>query len=371
MTMPMPQARGPLSAALLDALGTLDTASEDRTADLPALAERRIEEGTDVLRDNDLQLSLYCLYELYYGGLPGVPADAEWHPELIRLRRVLETAFETALRAAVTLPDLPEPTAAAVSELLFALAAEDDGPSVSRFIGQKATLDQLREFLMLRSIYQLREADPHSWAIPRLPVGRAKAALVEIQADEYGGGRADQMHSHLFAVTMEGLGLDSTYGGYLDRAPALVLAANNAMSLFGLNRRLRGAVAGHLAAFEMTSSIPNSFYARGFRRHGFDGAVVHYFDEHVEADAVHEQIAARDLAGGLVEAEPELLPDVVFGACTVLALDALAGGEQLQAWKQGRSALYRPDRSSDPADGTPGAAAAALDAAALAEGVPA
>src|SRR3712207_8445227 len=43
-------------------------------------------------------------------------------------------------------------------------------------------------FRSQRSIYTLKEADPHSWAIPRL-TGRAKAALVEIQSDEYGEGR--------------------------------------------------------------------------------------------------------------------------------------------------------------------------------------
>ena len=40
------------------------------------------------------------------------------------------------------------------------------------------------------------------------------------------------------------------------------------MSLFGLHRRLRGALVGHLAAFEMTSSIPNRRYGDGLRRLG-------------------------------------------------------------------------------------------------------
>ena len=55
--------------------------------------------------------------------------------------------------------------------------------------------------LMQRSAYTLREADPHSWAIPRLE-GRAKAALVEIQSDEYGGGRPQRVHAELFARAM-------------------------------------------------------------------------------------------------------------------------------------------------------------------------
>lgn len=357
--MLLPAARGELTAALLDTLLADPEAPPERFHQLAVLAENALTETADLLRDEDIQLALFCLYELHYSGLDGVDPALEWEPELIRLRRTLEAPFEAVLRKIASVPEAPEPAADPVAEVLFGMAAEDDGPSVSRFIARHATEDQLREFLVLRSVYQLREADPHSWAIPRLPFGRAKAALVEIQADEYGGGRPERMHSQLFARTMDGLGLDTRYGYYLDQIPALVLASSNAMSLFGLNRRLRGCIAGHLAAFEMTSSIPNSFYAKGFRRAGFDSDVTFYFDEHVEADAVHEQIAARDLAGGLAEAEPELLPDILLGAATVLALDALQGELQLTAWKNGGSALRDPGAGESPA-----AAALAADAAA-------
>lgn len=178
----------------------------------------------------------------------------------------------------------------------------------------------------------------NTWAIPRL-TGRAKAALVEIQADEYGSGRKDQMHSALFARTMRGLGLSDSYGAYVDAVPALTLSTMNMMSMFGLNRRLRGAIIGHLAAYEMTSSQPNRRYRNGLRRHGFGQDVTRYSDEHVEADAVHEQIAGRDLAGGLFEAEPHLLEDIYFGARAALALDAMSTTRILAAWESGTSSL--------------------------------
>ncbi|MCC9197483.1 iron-containing redox enzyme family protein [Arthrobacter sp. zg-Y820] len=361
--MKIPAPRGPVSTALLDLLRAPDAPAAERLAALTAASRQAAAETADILRDEDLQLALFCLYELHYSGLDGVPDSLEWHPGLVGLRLELEEAFEAALRRVVPVPGLPEPTSEAVAAELFRMAADDDGPSVSRYVASKATKEQLQEFLILRSVYQLKEADPHSWAIPRLPVGRAKAALIEIQADEYGGGRPERMHSHLFGVTMKGLELETAYGWYLDFVPAVTLASSNAMSLFGLNRRLRGAIAGHLAAFEITSSIPNSFYARGFRRLGFDDDVTYYFDEHVEADAVHEQIAARDLAGGLVESDPELLADVIFGAATVLTLDAMMGEDQLTAWQDGSSSL----RSVDSADAS-GAAAGALAAAAVAAG---
>ena len=97
------------------------------------------------------------------------------------------------------------------------------------------------------------------------------------------------------------------------------------MSLFGLHRRLRGAIAGHLAAFEMTSSLPNRRYGNGFRRLGFGPQVTGFYDEHVEADAVHESIAAWDLAHALARCEPALAGDIVFGASAPRARVALGG----------------------------------------------
>ena len=164
--------------------------------------------------------------------------------------------------------------------------------------------------------------------------------MVEIQADEYGGGRADRIHAHLFAKAMTGLGLDATYGAYLDHIPGFTLATVNLMSLLGLHRRWRGAIVGHLALFEMTSSIPNRRYAAGLRRLGIeDPAATEFFDEHVTADAVHEAIAAVDLAGGLARCEPDLAADILWGASALVAVEGRWAGSLLDAWAAGRSSL--------------------------------
>ena len=222
-----------------------------------------------------------------------------------RSARRSRSASRRPLRAAVGTVG-PPPPPEEMDLALRAIEAADDGPSLSRYIERAATRDQVLEFLAHRSAYQLKEADPHSWAIARLS-GPPKAALVEIQADEYGGGRAERMHAQLFADTLAAVGLDARYGAYVDRLPGATLATVNLMSLCGLHRRLRGAIVGHLALFEMTSSIPNRRYAAGLRRLGLDDpAVTEFFDEHVEADAVHEAVAAVDLAGGLARLEPAL-----------------------------------------------------------------
>ena len=121
------------------------------------------------------------------------------------------------------------------------------------------------------------------------------------------------MHSRLFARAMKALGLDTAYGAHVGLLRATTLAPVNLISLFGLRRRWRGALAGHLAGFEIGSPRPNRRYANGLRRLGLGPEATEFFDEHVEADSVHENIAAYDLAGGLARQEPELAGDILFG----------------------------------------------------------
>jgi hypothetical protein len=331
--MKLPAPRGAASHDLFDHLRDPEDAARARSA-----VVGRLVRTDDILADDDLQIALFALYELHHGGFDDVSDDLEWDPELLRIRGLIETDFEAAVRMATPTPALPDPSSEAVARALFDLTAPAAGPSVSRFIAKRAGDDQLREFVIQKSIYQLREADPHTWAIPRLR-GRSKAALIEIQTDEYGSGREEFMHCEIFAQTMRSMGLDPEYGAYIESITAPVLASLNLMSLFGLHRRLRGAIVGHLAAYEMTSSIPCRLYGDGFRRLGYGEETTWYFDEHVEADAVHEQIAGRDLAGGLAEAEPLLTADIMFGASACLAIEGLAGARMLEAWEAGASAL--------------------------------
>jgi hypothetical protein len=292
----------------------------------------------DPLAADDLQLALYLCFELHYRGFPGIDPAWEWSPELLALRAVLEQAFLEALEA--ELGELGPVDPAEVGDLLFRLESEDDGVSLSRYLELEADLDEFREFVVHRSLYQLKESDPHSWAIPRL-TGAAKTALMEVQSDEYGGGRPERMHSALFAKTMRSLGLDARENAYLAHAPGATLATVNLMSAFGLRRERRGAIVGHLAMFEMTSAQPNRRYGNALRRLGCDAEATDFFDEHVEADAVHENIAAYDLAGGLARQEPELAADILFGARALLHLEDRFARRVLGAWERGETSLRR------------------------------
>jgi hypothetical protein len=322
-----PQPRGDISEALLAALAR----------PVHRLSAPRLQSPADPLCDEDLQLALYCCYELHYRGLPGVADEWEWEPPLLGLRRDLEACFESALTAAVPRPPAPE-RVQDMDLALRAVAEADDAPSVSQYMDRHATVEQLREFLAHRSAYQLKEADPHSWALPRM-FGGPKGALVQIQADEYGNGDPDRIHAKLFADTMEEAGLDARYGAYVDHLPGHTLATVNLMSFFGLHRRWRGAIIGHLALFEMESSVPSRRYASGLRRLGYGRRATEFFDEHVTADAIHEAVAVVDLAGGLARQQPELTRDILWGAAALVEMDGRWARRMLGAWEDGVSSL--------------------------------
>jgi hypothetical protein len=324
----LPAPRGPLSAAVLDTL------RGDPTPAAGQVGSALLDEQVDPYGE-DLQLALYCCYELHYRGFTGVADDWEWNPGLLGVRRQLEKIFLTALRSDV-------PGGSNVTAEVDALLVEVvDAEGISHYLRRDGQLWQLREYLVHRSLYHLKEADPQAWVIPRLD-GPAKAALVTVEHDEYGSGHPQRLHARLFASMMTELGLCAEYGAYLDAAPAPTLAEVNFMSLCGLHRQLRGALIGQFATVELISSPGSHQLVGAMRRLGCSPAVIEFYAEHIEADAVHEQLVRHGVIAPLLAAEPQLAADMVFGiqASTLLA-DQLSH-LLLRAWTRNRSTLRHP-----------------------------
>jgi hypothetical protein len=319
----LPSPRGPLSAAVLAHLraGPAATPAVDVDAADPY--------------GDDLQLALYCCYELHYRGFDGVSDDREWDPALLAVRWAMEQRFLAQLRADVA------SGSDVGAELAGLLVESPDDRGVSHHLRDEGTIAQLREYVCHRSLYHLKEADPQAFVIPRLD-GAAKAGLVTVEHDEYGAGRPERMHARMFAELMVALDLDPTYGRYLDLAPAETLAEVNLMSLCGLRRGLRGALIGQFATVELTSSPGSDRLVRGMRRLGLPDAAVAFYAEHVEADAVHEQLVRRQVIDPLLAAEPALGADVVFGIRASTLLADRFGQRLLNSWAVEESALRAP-----------------------------
>lgn len=316
---PLPKARGPLSDALTVAL-------RGEPADVPDLPL-----PADLLSD-DAQLALYLCYELHYRGFRGVSDAWEWEPRLLATRAGLEQAFLDRVRDELG----PVPTSA---EQIGRLLAPSDGEgSASGYLLEEGRRWQIQEYLAARSLYHLKEADPQTWAIPRTH-GDAQSVLVALQYDEYGGGRPEQVHARLFADMMRAWGLDAAYGAQLDAAPWHAMAVVNLMSLFGLHRAHRGALLGQFARVEIASSPSSARLVEAFKRHEVAEPGYRFYVEHVEADAVHEQLVRRGVLDSLLREEPELEAEVAFGLAASGFTEAALGTHLLDNWAAGRSAL--------------------------------
>ncbi|HKP39731.1 iron-containing redox enzyme family protein [Mycobacterium sp.] len=326
----LPRAVGPLSSAVIDTLQRGRPALHAWPIDVPVCEADPY--------GLDLQLALYVCYELHYRGFAGVNPKWEWNPGLLHARGRLEEAFLSAVRQDVDEIGSGQ-TAADEMDRLSVEPIDGEGPSY--YLRDKGSWEQMREYFVHRSLYHLKEADPHAFTIPRL-IGQAKASFVAVEFDEYGGGRGAQIHQQLFADLMDAAGLDSTYLAFIGEVPADALASVNLMSLFGLHRDLRGAAIGHFASTEITSSPGARRLAEALERMGAPQPCVGFYLEHVEADAVHEQVVRTDVVGDLIAREPRLERDVVFGIRARDVVEDRLAAHLMDCWTAGRSSLRRP-----------------------------
>ncbi len=326
----LPEAVGPLSSTVLELLACRPPQRSFSPVALPI--------GDADPYGLDLHLALYVCYELHYRGFAGVDPRWEWNPELLALRSQLEDVFLDAVR--LEIGDIAADEHADAE--MDALCVESvDGTGPSYYLRDEGTWEQMQEYFVHRSLYHLKEGDPHAWVIPRL-TGQAKASFVAIEFDEYGGGRGDRVHQQLFADLMDAARLDPSYLGYLEAVPAESLAVVNLMSMFGLHRELRGAAIGHFASTEITSPPGSRRLVEALQRMDAPESCVHFYAEHVEADAVHEQVVRVDVVGDVVASEPHLNRDVVFGIRARDFVEDRLAAHMMECWADGRSSLRRP-----------------------------
>jgi hypothetical protein len=325
----LPEAAGPLSFAVIDHLSCRPPRRCFTPVEAPV--------GDSDPYGRDFHLALCVCYELHYRGFANVDARWEWDPGVLQLRRRLEQAFLAAVREDV---GKIAPGTSADDEMSELSIEPADADGLSHYLRDSGTWDRMREYFVLRSPYHLKEGDPHAWAIPRL-AGTAKAAFVAVEFDEYGGGRGDQVHQKLYADLMTAAGLNPSYLHYVNDVPAEALAAVNLMSLFGLHRDMRGAAIGHFAATEITSSPGSRRLAEALSHMNAPEPCIRFYREHVEADAVHEQVVRHDVVGELVAHEPHLEPDVVFGMRAFDVVENRLATHVMKSWTAGRSSLRR------------------------------
>lgn len=319
----LPRARGTLSEYVISTFASRSGSSQL----MPSV------DVEDAMSDDDLQLALFLCYELHYRDVAS--AEWEWDPRFLSFRAELERAFLLELRELTTTPTARHATLA--QNLDDVIGAHRVTP-VSDYLSRHGSLKELREYCVHLSVSQLKNSDAQAFGVARLQ-GAAKAAMVQIQFGDHGGGISANSTTSLFARMLTSLRLDPSYGAYVGQVPGASLASANLESFFGLHRRWRGAMVGQVAAMKMTCVESMERCARAMEHAGVHEAGAQYFQTRSRTDALNALIARNRLVGALVHAEPEFAGDVLFGARSHLLLEDRLSKNILSAWSQGRSSL--------------------------------
>jgi len=213
--MKPPEPRGPVSAAVRAGL-TSAAGDEFLSVELPGDLDH-------ILRDADLQLALWMLYEQSYRSFEGAH-DHEWNPSAVALRRRLEQPFEEQLRAATAavVDDALAIAGDVVPQIEHALA-HAPGPDLARFLHREASREQVLDFLAQRSVYhRLRGAAlGHLCAFEStssVPCRRIAAGIERVGLPE---ATAAYFHEHVEAdAAHEHIVLRDICGNFVESEPA-------------------------------------------------------------------------------------------------------------------------------------------------------
>jgi hypothetical protein len=247
----------------------------------------------------------------------------------------LEGAFYEELRELTAAPSARHPT---LVQELDAVVSAHPSTSISDYLCRRGTIDELREYCIHLSVSKLKYSDAQAFGVARLQ-GAAKAAMVQIQFGDHGGGSSAHSTTSLFGEMLTSLRLDPSYGAYVGHVPGVSLASANLESFFGLHRRWRGAMVGQVAAMKMTSVESMERCGKAMEHVGIHEDEAQYFQTRSRIDALNALIARNRLVGALVHAEPEVAGDVLFGARSHLLLEERQSDNVLSAWSQGNSSL--------------------------------
>ena len=324
----LPTARGPLSMAVINLLA--ERAPRYRIDRIEASIEDSAPYGIDV------QLALYVCYELHCRGFAGVDPGWEWNPGLLHLRSRLEDAFLTAVHRDVTAHG-----DSAEEEMHRLSAGPDAANDPAQYLRRAGTWQQMREYFVHRSLYHLKEGDPHAWAIPRL-TGQAKASFAAAEFHEIRIGGGQRVNDRLFADLMVAAGLDPTYLAYLDMVPAEALAVVNLMSLFSLHRQYRGAAVGHFAATEITGAATARGLLEALDRIQAPHECRDFYRKDAELDGSHRRVVCTHMVGDLIGREPELERDVMFGIRAFAVAEGRLATHLTRCWNAGLDSLRHP-----------------------------
>jgi len=320
----LPWPRGPLSALVVSAL-------QRQPGSLVATPPLT---NVDAMSDDDFQLALYLCYEMNYRGL----ANAGWSrdPGLLNFRTELEQIFVARLRDEIghVSARFPSDVMGAMEEFVDACATS----SLATYLGVSGTIDQFREFCVHRSAHQQRSIESETRTLFS-HADEDEPAKVMFPFDEWGASDALRIRAEFLSAAMAALGLDPSFGSYVEILPGVTLATANLASMFALHPDWRAALVGQLAISEITSMESMERYSHALFRFGLDRVGRRFNQVDTVVDSRRPLLARSQIVAGVIGGGPQLGADLLFGAGAIVMLEQRFGDHLLDSWGENRSSL--------------------------------
>ena len=256
----------------------------------------------------DRFLSLLSIYDLYTAPLEQLGARADWagHPAIVTLKHRLEQQYLAELEAAGRSLDIAHDPVAAIRSL----AAKDRLPRVYRWLAREATIDELREFLIV-------EGGPDGGfddLVALCQVGLSGAPKMELARnywDEMGNGTPADVHTDLHRAMGAALALPEQPRESL---PDAALARAALGGLLATNRRLQPEMIGALGLTELQAGPRCRLVLQAFRRLDVPREAETFYAVHADVDPRHGKDWLDNVVAPLARDVPEWGPRMVRGA---------------------------------------------------------
>ncbi|MCB9759985.1 MAG: iron-containing redox enzyme family protein [Alphaproteobacteria bacterium] len=259
------------------------------------------------------------LYALNMGRLAGperAPQVHVAHPLFARLTWDINQRWQAALRRrhAGTLHNLPS---VEVFPAWIRARVQQHRSNVThplfRFLRDDASLDQVREFIFQETPLEMLFGDIVAMMLPGL-YGPAKAELAENFWDEVGRGVDAEVHRNLRQDMARSLGIpDEAERRFFEGLTVEELVLVNTYLSMAADRGQLTQLIGMLLATE--NMIPGrfEFLIEGMRRLGVSDEAMTYLILHTTVDVGHAEGWMEQLVIPLLQARPELLPQLTLG----------------------------------------------------------
>jgi hypothetical protein len=187
--------------------------------------------------------------------------------------------------------------------------------------------------------------------------GEPKLALAENFWDEMGCGELEQMHTALFAVSVEHMmrHLAATKVQLPKEPPVEALKNGNLLLMYALRRQNVLRLLGAIAILEHTAPARFARTVQGLKRVGFPESVIYYHRLHVGVDHKHGEDLLNRVLLPLVETNPRAAREIAMGALVRyrVAIDYYRAVERAITTREAARGRARPSRRAV----LPGAAA--------------